>query len=162
LVNLPATLKMTAPRYQDLAPATIPEVAIGNARVRVVAGEAGGKRGPVEGIAIAPTMLDVSLPAEKSAFRHALPKEHNAFVYVFEGAARVGSSRTKVTRGQLAVLGPGEAIAAEGDGGAARFLLLAGKPIGEPVARYGPFVMNTEAEIRQAIRDYQTGRLVQS
>ena len=158
-VNLPAKLKMTKPRYQDIAPEKIPEVKVGDARVRVVAGEVAGARGPVEGIAVDAQMLDVTLPA-KGVFRHALPAGHGAFVYVFEGAAIVGASKTKVVRGELAVLGAGDALVATSDDGG-RFLVLAGKPIGEPVARYGPFVMNTDAEIRQAISDYQTGRLVQ-
>ena len=163
-VNLPAKLKMTKPRYQDIAPEKIPEVEVGDARVRVVAGEIAGQRGPVEGIAVDAQMLDVKLGGKVNAtFRHLLPAGHAAFVYVFEGSVLVGASRTKVSRGELAVLGPGDALVASvatSDDG--RFLLLAGKPIGEPVARYGPFVMNTDAEIRQAISDYQTGRLVQS
>lgn len=158
-VNLPAKLKMTKPRYQDIAPEKIPEVMVGDARVRVVAGEVAGQRGPVEGIAVDAQMLDVTLAA-RTTFRHALPAGHAAFVYVFEGSAIVGPSKAKIARGELAVLGPGDTLSATSDDGG-RFLLLAGKPIGEPVARYGPFVMNTDAEIRQAISDYQTGRLVQ-
>lgn len=160
-VNLPASLKMTKPRYQDIAPDHIPEVdapGSNGARVRLVAGELGGVSGPVKEIYVAPQMLDVKLAA-KGTFVHPLPPEHNAFVYVFDGTALVAG--TQVGRGELAVLGPGDAVSVTSDDGA-RFLVLAGKPIGEPVARYGPFVMNTEAEIRQAVSDYQSGRLVQS
>jgi redox-sensitive bicupin YhaK (pirin superfamily) len=157
-VNLPAAQKMVKPRYQDLAPARIVELAVDDAAVRLVAGEAHGRRGPVDGIVTAPQMLDVQLPA-RGTFRHALPPSHNAFVYVFEGTARIGAARTPVAAGQLAVLGDGDGVTLRSDGGA-RMLCLAGQPIGEPVARYGPFVMNTEAELRQAIEDYQSGRLV--
>lgn len=158
-VNLPAANKMTKPRYQDLAADRIASVTLGDAAVRLVAGEAGGKRGPVDGVVTAPLMLDFSLGARGSV-EHAVPATHNAFVYVFEGAALLGTSRTRVTEGQLAVLGPGETFRARAED-RARFLLLAGQPIGEPVARRGPFVMSTDAEIQQAFDDYRSGRLVQ-
>ncbi len=158
-VNLPAAHKMNKPRYQDLPAHEIVELTIGDATVRLVAGEAGGRRGPVDGIVTAPQMLDVKLPAH-GRFTHPLPPAHNAFVYVFEGAALVGASKKPVARGQLAVLGAGDAVSISSDEGA-RLLLLAGAPIGEPVARYGPFVMNTDAEIQKAFEDYRAGRLVQ-
>jgi redox-sensitive bicupin YhaK (pirin superfamily) len=154
-VNLPRAQKMVAPRYQDIAPGDIPEVSIGDARVRVIAGEAGGTTGPVGEIATAPLMLDVKL-APKATFRQPITADHNAFAYVFEGTARFGA--TKVERGYLAVFGPGDAIEAASEDGA-RFLVLSGKPLNEPVARYGPFVMSSEAEIRQAVSDFQNGRL---
>lgn len=157
-VNLPAARKMTQPRYQDLAAEEIVEVKIGDASVRLIAGEAGGKRGPVDGIVTSPQMLDVKLPSG-GKFSHPLPTTHNAFVYVFEGTMTLGKAAKKLERGQLAVLGEGEVVSATSTEGG-RMLLLAGKPIGEPVARYGPFVMNTEAEIRQAFDDYRSGRLV--
>jgi len=157
-VNLPAAHKMTKPRYQDLAADQVVEVAIGDASVRLIAGEAGGKKGPVDGIVTAPQMLDVKLPAG-GKFSHPLPPTHNAFAYVFEGSMELGPYRKKVNRGQLAVLAEGDVVTATSQEGG-RMLLLAGKPIGEPVARYGPFVMNTEAELRQAFEDYRTGKLV--
>jgi redox-sensitive bicupin YhaK (pirin superfamily) len=162
-VNLPAAHKMTPPRYQDLAPERIetiamPEGPMEGTEVRLVAGELEGRVGPVEGIVTAPHMLDVTLP-RRGRFEHALPRSHNAFVYVIDGAARFGGEATRVSQGQLAVLDRGgDALLASSDRGA-RFLLLAGQPIGEPVARRGPFVMNTDDEIRQAIADYQSGRL---
>lgn len=159
-VNLPAKLKMTRPRYQDLAPETIPETQIGDATVRVLAGLAGGKRGPVEGIVTDPLMLDVTVPAA-GTFQQPIPADHNAFLYVFDGSIDIGPGRRRANRGQIAVLGPGEGVTAASES-SGRFLLLAGKPIGEPVARYGPFVMNTKEEIRQALDDYQSGRLVKS
>ncbi|MDB4983710.1 MAG: Pirin, partial [Myxococcales bacterium] len=87
------------------------------------------------------------------------PASHNAFVYVFDGEAQLGPARTKVAAGQLAVLGPGEGGFIARAESSARLLSFAGHPIGEPVARYGPFVMNTDDELRQAIDDYRSGRL---
>jgi redox-sensitive bicupin YhaK (pirin superfamily) len=156
-VNLPAAQKLVRPRYQDLAPERIVELPVDDAHVRLVAGEAGGRRGPVDGIVTAPVMMDVTLPA-RGSFRHALPPSHNAFVYVCDGAAEIGGARTAVGTGQLAVLGAGDIVAARSVTGA-RLLCLAARPLGEPVARYGPFVMNTEAELRQAVDDYRSGRL---
>jgi redox-sensitive bicupin YhaK (pirin superfamily) len=159
-VNLPSSLKMTRPRYQDLAPDRVVEIDHDGARVRLVAGDAFGRRGPVDGIVTAPHMLDVTLRAG-GRFDHAIPVAHNAFAYVFDGSARVGRSEARVGQGQIAVLGPGDRVSASSESGA-RLLLLSAEPIGEPVARRGPFVMNTDEEILQAIDDYQNGRLVGS
>jgi quercetin 2,3-dioxygenase len=158
-VNLPARLKMTRPRYQDLAAERVASARVGDAEVRVVAGEAGGARGPVEDIVTAPLMLDVKVPPG-GAFRHPLPHGHTVFAYVIEGAVRLGTSGALVPKGNIVVFGPGSAVAASSEQGG-RFLLLAGAPIGEPIVKHGPFVMNTQAEIQQAIDDYRTGRLVQ-
>jgi redox-sensitive bicupin YhaK (pirin superfamily) len=158
-VNLPAKDKKTAPRYQDLAPDAIPEIDAGDGvKVRVVAGRVGDVEGPVNAVATEPVYLDVALSANAS-FTQPLPRDHAAFVYVFEGAARVGSGddATTLEHGQLAVLSPGERVTVGTDENA-RLLLVAGRPLHEPVARYGPFVMNTQAEIRQAITDFQSGR----
>jgi redox-sensitive bicupin YhaK (pirin superfamily) len=157
-VNLPASRKMMKPRYQDLAPQRIPEVTIDDARVRLVAGEAAGVRGPVEGIVTAPTMLDATLPP-RGRFTMPLVEGHNAMLYVIEGAAAIGPSSTVVREGQLALLAAEGDLAARSEQGG-RFLLFAGRPVGEPVARSGPFVMNTEDELRQAWEDYRSGRLV--
>jgi redox-sensitive bicupin YhaK (pirin superfamily) len=159
-VNLPAANKMIRPRYQDIEPSRVVATSLGDAAVRLVAGEVGGRRGPVEGIVTAPEMLDVRFPG-RGALRHALPATHTAFVYVIEGALEVGGARTAVREGQLAVLGAGDELALRA-ARRARLLCFAGRPIGEPVARYGPFVMNTEDEIRQAVDDYRSGRLVGS
>jgi hypothetical protein len=158
-VNLPASNKLMAPRYQDVAPETIPEIDVMDARVRLVAGSVGNVSGPVDGVVVAPTMFDVTVPAG-GRFRHALPREHNAFVYVLDGALSVGPSGRTVAAGELAVLGPGEAAACASQSGG-RMLLLAAAPINEPVARRGPFVMNTEAELDQAYADYKSGRLTE-
>jgi hypothetical protein len=157
-VNLPSRMKMIKPRYQDIDPARVAETHIDDAAVRVIAGEAGGRTGPVTDIVTAPQMLDVTVPARGTS-RHTLPPGHNAFAYVFDGVVKLGASGTRVERGNIVVLGPGDQLTARSDEGG-RFLLLAGQPIGEPVARQGPFVMNTDQEIRQAIDDYRSGRLV--
>jgi redox-sensitive bicupin YhaK (pirin superfamily) len=113
----------------------------------------------VEGIVTAPLMMDVQLERGGRA-SVALPSDHNAFAYVIAGAVDLGEQRTPVGKGTLAVLGAGDELTARtADGG--RFLLVAGRPIGEPVARLGPFVMNTRAELRQAVEDYNSGRLVE-
>jgi redox-sensitive bicupin YhaK (pirin superfamily) len=157
-VNLPSSLKMTRPRYQDLAPDRVALLDHEGARVRLVAGDAFGRRGPVDGIVTAPHMLDVTL-VENGRFDHAVPATHNAFAYVFDGSARIGRSETRASSGQIAVFGPGDRIAVSSETGA-RVLLLSAEPIGEPVARRGPFVMNTDEEIERAIDDYQNGRLL--
>ncbi len=155
-VNLPAAHKMTAPRYQDIAPEAIPEVSLPDGgRVRVVAGVMGDVRGPVTGIATDPVYLDVILPAGQ-VFAHALPVGHTAFIYVYDGAVSVDG--IPLRRGDLGVLGDGARVEIENPGGIARLLLIAGRPLREPVARWGPFVMNTPEQIRQAIADYQLGR----
>jgi redox-sensitive bicupin YhaK (pirin superfamily) len=159
-VNLPAKSKMTAPRYQDIPASSIPEVrAEGGVSIRVIAGEAAGTRGPVEGIATAPLYLDVRLPAGAS-YEHRLPSEHNALVYVFEGAGEVGGERLEA--GELAVLSRDgeESVRLAASDRPLRALLLAARPLEEPLARYGPFVMNTRAEIEQAFEDYRRGRLL--
>ena len=158
-INLPARLKMTAPRYQEYAPDRIPFVdAAPGVRAKVIAGEVAGVRGPIEAEATDPTYLDLHLDAD-AAYGHAVPAGHNAFVYVFEGAARVGADGAqRVAKGELAVLADGTRIDVRADGGPARVLLLAGRPLREPVAKYGPFVMNTMDEIRQAVEDLRAGR----
>lgn len=157
-VNLPAQHKMTKPRYQDLAADRIASFELQDARVRLVAGELDGKTGPVSGIVTAPLMVDVAL-GRRGRFEQPIPSTHNAFAYVFEGALTIGGASADVRAGDLVVLGPGDRLAAKStDGG--RMLVFAGRPINEPVARYGPFVMNTDEELRQAMEDYRSGRLV--
>ena len=158
-VNLPAQLKMTRPRYQELPPAGIPEAstADGRARVRVVAGEALGVRAAVD--THTPIVYqDWSLESGADVST-AVRADHNAMVYVFEGSVLVGDQGREIRDGQLAVLGPGDSVRLRGAAGKGRLLLLAGVPHGEPVARYGPFVMNTQAELVQAVRDYQSGKM---
>jgi quercetin 2,3-dioxygenase len=159
-VNLPSRDKLTAPRYQDIGPERIPEVQTPGAKVRVIAGEFGGTRGPVQASTTEPVYLDLRLDAG-ATIEAQLPESHNAFVYVYEGAVEVGegAGAKSVNRGELGVLNRGNGFSARADGAAAKLLLVAGRPLDEPVARYGPFVMNTQAEIHQALVDFQAGRL---
>ena len=155
-VNLPARDKMAAPRYQDIDPANIPEVELpGGARARVVAGTVGGTTGPATAIATDPLYLDVTLPENASA-EIPVPAGHAAFAYVYDGAARIGGRA--IARGELAVLGAGARVELAAEAGGGRLILVAGKPLEEPIAKYGPFVMNDYQEIRQAVLDYQAGR----
>jgi len=157
-VNLPAKDKMTAPRYQEFDPAAVPMVELASgARIRVVAGRVAGAEGPVRGIATEPALVDIALPAG-GAFSLDLPRAHHAFVYPFEGDASIGDPAVKVPRGTLAVLGQGERVVLGAGTAPARMLLAAAKPLNEPVARYGPFVMNAQEELLQAVADYQAGR----
>jgi redox-sensitive bicupin YhaK (pirin superfamily) len=161
-VNLPARLKMTQPRYQEVTADRIPvaESADGKVRVRVIAGEALGVRAVID--THTPIVFqDFSLEPGGDA-SISLPNGGNALVYVFEGSVRVGDSGKEVRDGQMALLGDGDAVRLRGPeaaGERGRALLLAGKPIGEPVARYGPFVMNTRKELLRAFADYESGRM---
>ncbi|MBU6247005.1 MAG: pirin family protein [Xanthomonadaceae bacterium] len=156
-VNLPAKDKMTAPRYQDIAPERIPVVQPApGVQVRVVAGELGGATGPVSGVATAPVYLDLNVQPG-AAITVPLPEGHSAFAYVFEGAAAQVAGES-LARSELAVLGKGDSVTIAGGDGAARVLLVAGRPLKEPVARYGPFVMNTTEQIHEAIADFRAGR----
>ncbi len=156
-LNLPASAKMTTPRYQDIGPDRIPEVRRENSRVRIIAGRYAGISGPVEAEATQPIYLDVRLEAG-GAFHADLPGQHNAFVYVYDGAARVGSGDGQdVARGELGVLTHGATVKAKAGNERSRFLLVAGRPLHEPVSRYGPIVMNTPAEVRRAFEDLRNG-----
>jgi redox-sensitive bicupin YhaK (pirin superfamily) len=158
-VNLPRKDKMMRPRYQDVPPAEIPELSVAGAKVRVVAGEVAKQRGPVSRISIEPTLADVALPA-RGRFEHPVAREHTVFAYVLAGSVRFAHQTSPLSAGSLAVLGPGSVVATSSEAGG-RFLLISGRPLYEPVARRGPFVMNTDAEVQQAFEDYQSGRLVE-
>jgi redox-sensitive bicupin YhaK (pirin superfamily) len=158
-VNLPAREKMMRPRYQEVPSGGIPTAATpdGKARVRVIAGEALGVRAVIDTrtpIVYQDWQLDEGADVLLSSSR-----EEHAMVYVFQGAALVGDRGREARDGQLALLGDGEAVRLRGAPGGGRLLLLAGTPLREPVARYGPFVMNTEAELRQAIADFRSGKM---
>src|SRR5262245_36014945 len=161
-LNLPAREKMTRPKYRDLAGDRLPEVeAVEGARLRVIAGEAAGGRltGPVDGLAVAPKFVDVRL-LPGAAFRETVPPGHTVFAYLEHGEARFGPERRLVRGPALVVFGDGDLVeaAAGADGG--RFLLAAARPLGEPIARYGPFVMNTRAEIEQTLAELRSGRFI--
>ncbi|PPE73780.1 quercetin 2,3-dioxygenase [Solimonas fluminis] len=160
-INLPAREKMKPASYRDIPAGEIPVVALpGGAQVKVIAGqvEADGLRteGAIRGVSTEPVYLDVALPAG-ARFEQALPEAHNAFVYAYEGSLRIGER--EVPRHAAGVLSAGSRFEAEAGPEGARFILLAGKPLREPVVQYGPFVMNTREEIEQALDDYRRGRL---
>lgn len=158
-INLPAREKMSAPAYQEFSAAAIQEVALDGARTRVLAGELNGMRGVIDDPSTDVRYFDVTLAAD-ARFSLPLSDTHNAFVYVFEGSARLAGEA--LATHTLAVLGAGDTVAVEAGPAGARFILVAGRPIGEPIVQYGPFVMNTRPEIEQAFADYQAGRLVQA
>ena len=155
-VNLPAKDKMSKPRYQEIPAERFTEARPApGVTLKVIAGTVGGISGPVTDIAIDPVYLDLRLDA---GAEHSidLPAEHQAFAYVFDGAAKIGG--TEVKAGNLALLDRGDRLAITAGPAGTALVVIAGQPIGEPVARYGPFVMNTREEIEQAFRDYQAGR----
>lgn len=151
-VNLPSKDKMTAPAYQEFTAADIPaEQRDGNIDVRMIAGESGAVSDrPTE-----PMYLDIALPANAS-FSETVPATHNAFLFVIEGTVWIEDR--EIADRTLAILGDGDALVAETKDDTSRFLLVAGRKLDEPIARGGPFVMNTHSELRQAIDDYQSGR----
>ncbi len=160
-VNLPARLKLSRPRYQEVPSARIPEGQSddGLAHVRVVAGEALGVRAVID--THTPVVFQDWTLEPGADVTTPVGADHQAVVYVFDGAFALGASGEPVRDGQLAVLGAGDAVRlrARAGGTGGRLLLLAGVPIGEPVVQHGPFVMNTQQEIVQAIRDYQSGKM---
>ena len=159
-VNLPAKLKMTKPRYQEIAARLIPQVVRADgSNVSVIAGVVDGVRGPVTEIAADPTYLDVTVPAHGS-FVQPVANGHMAFAYVFEGQGVFDVQQTSVAAPRLVVLGDGDEVRVTTAHEHVRFLLVSGNPLREPIARYGPFVMNTRAEIMQALRDLDNGTFV--
>lgn len=165
-VNLPAKTKMTAPAYQDLPASAIPEVQLGavgdqaGTLVRVIAGAFAGVTGAVQRPDTEPLYLDVHAPAGSSV-QLPIQDGHNAFLYPYEGELSVGALTRPLRQQQMGIL-----TSTTGSSGvsvtavtASRFILVAGKPLREPVVQYGPFVMNSPQEIEQAIRDYQSGKL---
>jgi redox-sensitive bicupin YhaK (pirin superfamily) len=161
-VNLPARLKMTQPRYQEILSAGIPEVRRADgAVIRVIAGTVGNVRGPVTDIFADPEYLDAALPPH-ATFEQPVKRGHNAFAYIFAGSGAFGPKNAgAVTAPKLVVFGDGDAVQARAGGDGLRFLLVSGAPLGEPIARYGPFVMNTREEIMQALEDLRNGTFVQ-
>jgi quercetin 2,3-dioxygenase len=159
-VSLPARLKMTAPRYQSIAAESIPEVPIeGGGTARVIAGEVGGVRGPVVGVAVAPVYLDVQLKSGTST-THACAPGSAVLLYLFGGSVVIGEDLSLTAPGLIAFRRHGDRIAVRSTDAGARYLLLAGMPLGEPIARYGPFVMNTPDEIETALLDLRRGTFI--
>jgi redox-sensitive bicupin YhaK (pirin superfamily) len=163
-VNLPAKLKMMQPRYQEISSAAIPEVMRDSGvKIRVIAGMVDGVQGAVTEIAADPTYLDVTVPLG-SSFTQPIERGHTAFAYVFEGEGLFGTTNDQngetVSHPKLVVFGDGEYVEARAPWSAVRFLLISGQPLHEPIARYGPFVMNTREEIIQALEDLRNGTFV--
>jgi hypothetical protein len=176
--NLPASLKMTAPRYQDIAAKDVPDVVDDDGTsVRVICGEFWGKRGPVEGVAADPRYLDVSVPPGRTK-RLAVETSRHAFAYVFAGSGsfrdasapqgvlteEVSSGATvrshPTTNRSLVLFDSGDEIVVQAGDEGIRFLLVSGKPLEEPVAWYGPIVMNTREQLEQAMRELQNGTFI--
>ena len=177
--NLPSSLKMTAPRYQDIKAAEIPDIVDDDeTRVRVICGEFWGRRGPVEGVAADPNYLDVWVPPGR---RKTLPveTERHAFAYVFEGSGTFRSAspsfgvltekevngsemliREQIGNRSLVLFDRGDEVTVQAGDEGIRFLLVSGKPIQEPVAWYGPIVMNTQAELEQAVTELRNGTFI--
>ncbi len=153
-VNLPAHLKMSEPRYQDIPPEKIPEVETDDFRVRLIAGEYAGKPGAAQ--THIPVIYFDIIFKHNGVFRHEFKSSWNTLLIGVTGDAKVATDN--ITAGDIAVFGGGDAVEIAGQSGS-RLLLIAAEPIGEPVARYGPFVMNTKEEIYQAFADYEAGKL---
>jgi redox-sensitive bicupin YhaK (pirin superfamily) len=161
-VNLPAAEKMGPPRYQEVNSETIPSFEKEGVRVRIVAGTYEGVTGPVTEIAAQPIYMDVSLPPSK-VFTLSVPWDHTAVAYLFEGQGAFGSEGKIIEALHLIIFGEGDQIRAQADQDtSARFMLMAGAPFKEPIVPYGPFVMNTEEEIRQALADLRDDTFVQN
>jgi quercetin 2,3-dioxygenase len=155
-LNLPAKEKMKPAAYRDIPSSAIPVFTSSNFSVKVIAGQFGETKGPIHGGSTDPYYLDVHL-APNAVFEAALPAGHSAFLYVYEGEALIGEERKPVAHRAAGLLSDGDRAAIQAGSKGARVLLLAAKPIREPVVQYGPFVMNTREEIEQAIADYQSG-----
>jgi redox-sensitive bicupin YhaK (pirin superfamily) len=164
-LNLPAREKMTAPKYQEFGPERIPVAAPApGVTVKVIAGQVDGVSGPISQPATDPTYLDIALEPGAEVTQ-SLPSDYAAFLYVFEGTLQVGASSeaSMLRTHELGVLGEGgelrlKGLTAGAGGKVARVILVAGRPLREPVAKYGPFVMNTREELQQAFEDFQRGR----
>jgi redox-sensitive bicupin YhaK (pirin superfamily) len=161
-INLPASHKMTSPQYQEYDNDSIPTEDRNNACIKVISGKTShGTQGPVAQPLTAPLYFDIKLEAN-TTLTETLPHEHNAFVYVIKGEVTLLDEQNEIVsikRDQLAILTKGESLTLTANDQSTQFLLIAGKPLNEPIARGGPFVMNTQDEIQQAFSDYHNGQL---
>jgi hypothetical protein len=164
-VNLPARRKLTTPRYQSIASSAIPAVPLeGGGTVRVIAGTAGGARGPVTEISVEPTYLDVELPPD-GAISHPAPADAGVLAYLFVGSAAFdgsGDRASLVSARGMVVFTDGDRVEVRAGDHGARYLFFAGRRLREPIARHGPFVMNTREEIQEALRDLREGTFIRS
>ncbi|MHA1615620.1 MAG: pirin family protein [Candidatus Thorarchaeota archaeon] len=158
--NLPSHQKMMHPRYRDVKKDTIPEVTLDNgAKVKIICGEMSGIKGPVQDIVTEPQYYDIELPPGTD-FKHFVKEGHNVFAYVFEGRGLFGEAKEEVGTETLALFDEGEYVVISSQKEKLRLLLISGKPIGEPVAWYGPIVMNTNEELDIAFREYKNGTFI--
>ncbi|WOJ89702.1 pirin family protein [Methylocapsa polymorpha] len=158
-INLPAREKLRPPRYQEFAPERIPSADVGvGASAKILAGHIGGAHGLIEAGATQPFYFDLVF-RDAAAAEIPLPEDHSGFVYVYEGDLGIGEvAPYRLARGDLGVLSSGASVRLAAGAAGARALLVGGKPIGEPIVRYGPFVMNTREEVCEAMADFQAGR----
>ncbi|HEY8939317.1 MAG TPA: pirin family protein [Cellvibrio sp.] len=164
-LNLPAAEKMKPAHYRDIPSAEIPVAELPNGgSIKVIANTAfiGGKviSGPIQGLTTETIYWDVHLPAGKE-FHHAVPEDHNTFLYAYEGDIAIGEDKRKLTKGNTGLLSKGDQLSVQALETEARFLVISGKPIKEPIVQYGPFVMNSTEEIERAIQDYRDGTLAE-
>jgi len=156
-VNLPAARKMMAPRYRNIRAADIPEVdGPSGARVKVIAGRYRGTTGPAGDIIVLPTYLDIALPGD-AVFEDEIPRDHKTFAYIFEGAGIFEPKGEPLPAGRAVLFGNGPEVKIQAESEGLRFLLVSGRPVGEPVAWRGPVVMNTQDELDRAFEDYRNG-----
>jgi len=156
-VNLPAANKMTEPKYRAVSASSIPVERIGGTTIKVIAGvTTNGTEGPIKITTVNPLFFDVELSAE-GVFSQNIPEGHAGFIYVIEGAVNVGTENQCIPQGTLGVLGSGPRLIVTTGAESSRFLLITGRELREPIVRYGPFVMNTQQEILEAINDFQRG-----
>jgi redox-sensitive bicupin YhaK (pirin superfamily) len=159
--NLPRSHKMMEPRYRDIKNSQVPEVSLENGvKIKIICGKVGKYEGPVRGIIIDPEYLDVTIPG-KSEFKHPTKHGHTVFAYVIEGQGYFDEAKINpIANGSVCLYEDGDHITVTTGGEPVRFLLISGKPIGEPVAWYGPIVMNTNGELQQAFEEYQNGTFI--
>ena len=159
-VNMPAKLKMSKPSYQNIEPQEIPEFKDQEKKIKIIAGKYQNKIGPVKGISVDPIYMDIELEKDKT-FSFIIPSSHNTFVYLVTGEIKIGNkTRNKLQNSTLICLEKGTDLKVSSIK-KSKFLVIAGRPIGEPIARGGPFVMNTKQEILKAVQDYHSGNFVQ-
>ena len=160
-LNLPSQLKMCEPRYQDIPHAQLPQVdAAPGVRATVIGGAVQGVTGPIQSEHTQPQFWDLHFQADGATFEHALPKDHHAFVYVYRGTLQVlgAQATTEVPVERMAILSSGDGLCLKAPAGT-QAIVLAGKPLREPIAQYGPFVMNTRQQLMEAVDDFRAGRL---
>lgn len=159
--NLPRSHKMMEPRYRDIKSAQVPEAALENGvKIKVICGRVGNHEGPVRGIIIDPEYLDVTVPA-KGEFKHPTRRGHTVFAYVIEGQGHFDEAKKQlIANGTVCLYADGDHIAVTTAEEPVRFLLISGKPINEPVAWYGPIVMNSDEELQLAFEEYRNGTFI--